>query len=168
MIVAETDGEAEELHREYQEAGSWEGGLVLLGGWSGLDLGSLAPGAPLESSGNNAVRGAAGLVGGDGKTWNAEDVGASLAVGGATPVIVGSPTTVADELERWLTVGDIDGFNLTSIHMPHTYQSFIDLVVPELRRRGLLGEAAGSTLRERVGFDGPRSQSPVVRAAREH
>lgn len=65
---------------------------------------------------------------------------------------VGTPTVVADEIERWLDVDGIDGINLRQYHSFGTAQDFAELVVPELRRRGRLAEAGeqdGGTLRER-------------------
>ena len=43
---------------------------------------------------------------------------------------------MADELESWIEETGLDGFNLTRIVTPESYVDFIDLVVPELQRRG--------------------------------
>jgi hypothetical protein len=45
---------------------------------------------------------------------------------------------VADELESWIAETGLDGFNLTRIVTPESYVDFIDLVIPELQRRGSL------------------------------
>lgn len=73
-------------------------------------------------------------------------------------IAVGSPTEVADEIESWLDEHDIDGINLVQYHSFDTARDFIELAVPELRRRGRLREAytPGETLRERVHGHGPR------------
>ncbi|MBH0236534.1 NtaA/DmoA family FMN-dependent monooxygenase [Methylobrevis albus] len=65
--------------------------------------------------------------------------------------IVGSPTTVADELEEMFTSRACDGFVLTPNTFPTSHESFARAVVPELQRRGLFRKAyAGKTLREHV------------------
>ncbi|WP_426217843.1 LLM class flavin-dependent oxidoreductase [Pseudomonas sp. DWRC2-2] len=66
--------------------------------------------------------------------------------------VAGTPTAVADEIERWLDVDGIDGINLRQYLSFETARDFIDLVVPELRRRGRFREryTPGETLRERL------------------
>jgi long-chain alkane monooxygenase len=66
--------------------------------------------------------------------------------------VVGSPTVVADELEKWVDEGGVDGINLRQFLTPGTAEDFIELVVPELRRRGRYRESYvdGETLRERL------------------
>jgi alkanesulfonate monooxygenase SsuD/methylene tetrahydromethanopterin reductase-like flavin-dependent oxidoreductase (luciferase family) len=57
------------------------------------------------------------------------------------PVPVGSPPHIADELERWIEEGGVDGFNIFPVYSPGSYGEFVDLVVPELQRRGLFRTA---------------------------
>jgi hypothetical protein len=68
------------------------------------------------------------------------------------PVSVGSPSTVADELERWIEEADVDGFNLGYVTTPGTFEDVVDLLVPELRRRGIYAPASKKplTAREKV------------------
>jgi alkanesulfonate monooxygenase SsuD/methylene tetrahydromethanopterin reductase-like flavin-dependent oxidoreductase (luciferase family) len=77
---------------------------------------------------------------------------------------VGTPAQVADELQRWFEGGAADGFNLLPPSVPRTLSDFVDLVVPELRRRGLFREDyEGRTLRENLGLPRPahwRAASP--------
>ncbi len=69
------------------------------------------------------------------------------------PTFAGSPSDVADEMERWFTAGACDGFVLAATHLPGAYQDFVDLVVPQLQARGLFQqEYQGTTLRERLGL----------------
>ncbi|PIK73816.1 5,10-methylene tetrahydromethanopterin reductase, partial [Methylobacterium frigidaeris] len=73
------------------------------------------------------------------------------AIGGRGPVLVGSAAQVADALEAWMDETDIDGFNLSYAVTPEGYGDFIDLVVPELQRRGRYKTAyAPGPLREKV------------------
>ena len=91
------------------------------------------------------------------RTWTVGDLAEFVAIGGRGPVIVGSPTTVADELERWAEESGVDGFNICAAVRPADLERSAALVTPELRRRGLLPAPGGEpvTLRERIGGAGP-------------
>ncbi|EIZ78140.1 luciferase-like monooxygenase [Novosphingobium sp. Rr 2-17] len=79
-------------------------------------------------------------------------------------VLVGTPTDVVDELEAWFESGAADGFNILAPTFPYGLDDVIELVLPELRRRGLFREDyEGSTLREHLGLKRP--DAGFVRAA---
>lgn len=80
--------------------------------------------------------------------------------------IVGTAEEIADELEeRFLNYG-ADGFNVMSPALPWGLTDFIELVVPELRRRGLFrSEYQGSTLREHLGLSRPYSGASLITPA---
>lgn len=66
---------------------------------------------------------------------------------------VGTPKTIADVMEEWVTTGAADGFNILPHVMPAGVDDFVTLVVPELQRRGLFKrEYQGSTLRDLLGL----------------
>jgi FMN-dependent oxidoreductase (nitrilotriacetate monooxygenase family) len=152
-IVAETDELAREKYREYLSRASYDGALTLFGGWTGIDLSAYSPDEVLEHVHSEAIQ---SVVENFSKadptrTWTPEEIGRFLGIGGLGPVAVGSPATVADELERWVAEADVDGFNLAYAITPGTFEDFIDLVVPELQRRGLVwDDYAGNTLRESI------------------
>ena len=74
-----------------------------------------------------------------------------IGLGGRGPVLVGDPKQIADQLEMWQDETGIDGFNLARTVVPESYEHFIDLVVPELQRRGLFRTAyEGHTLRDHL------------------
>ena len=50
--------------------------------------------------------------------------------------MVGSPEEVAEELVAWVDETDVDGFNLAYAVTPESFADFVDLVVPELQKRG--------------------------------
>ena len=61
--------------------------------------------------------------------------------------MVGTPATIADEMEEWLHGGGCDGFNIMFPYVPGGLDDFVDRVVPELQRRGLFRrEYEGRTL----------------------
>ena len=55
-------------------------------------------------------------------------------------------------MEKWFLEGAADGFNVMPAYFPGAFEEFVDLVVPELQRRGLYPKAyAGTTLRDHLG-----------------
>jgi FMN-dependent oxidoreductase (nitrilotriacetate monooxygenase family) len=69
---------------------------------------------------------------------------------------VGTARTIADEMQEWLDTEGSDGFNVMFPWLPGGLDAFVDHVVPELQRRGLLRrEYEGSTLRENLGLPRP-------------
>lgn len=81
---------------------------------------------------------------------------------------VGTASQVADAFEQWIDIADVDGFNLGYVITPGSFEDAVELLVPELRRRGLLAEAIPEdapqqTLREQiygVGQKGLRKDHP--------
>ena len=61
----------------------------------------------------------------------------TLAAGGGHCTMVGTPETIADEIERWYRVGAADGFNLMPPSYPDGLEDFVDHVIPVLQQRGL-------------------------------
>jgi N-acetyl-S-(2-succino)cysteine monooxygenase len=67
--------------------------------------------------------------------------------------VIGTPAKVADLMEEWFTTGAADGFNVQPPDLPGAGRDFVDLVIPELQRRGLFRrEYEGLTLRENLGL----------------
>ncbi len=72
---------------------------------------------------------------------------------------VGTPASIADEMEEWLFSEGSDGFNIMFPYLPGGLDDFVDMVVPELQRRGLFRrEYEGSTLRENLGLRRPENR----------
>ncbi|WP_336715661.1 LLM class flavin-dependent oxidoreductase [Arthrobacter sp. USHLN218] len=156
-VVADSDAEAEKLHREYQSYSSRDGALTFYGGWSGLDLSRYAGEEELKYLDTNAARSALSIftTADPQRSWTPNAVADYLGIGGIGPVLVGSPETVADEIERWVDVAGLDGINLAYAITPGSFEQFVDLVVPELRKRGRVWEDyEGSTLREYLAGPG--------------
>jgi FMN-dependent oxidoreductase (nitrilotriacetate monooxygenase family) len=71
---------------------------------------------------------------------------------------VGTPATIANQMEEWLFTEACDGFNVMFPYLPAGLDDFVDRVVPELQRRGLLRrEYEGATLRENLGLPRPQN-----------
>jgi alkanesulfonate monooxygenase SsuD/methylene tetrahydromethanopterin reductase-like flavin-dependent oxidoreductase (luciferase family) len=67
--------------------------------------------------------------------------------------LVGTAGSIADALEQWFRENAADGFNLVPPDMPGSLDDFVELVVPELQRRGLFRtQYTGATLRDHLGL----------------
>jgi FMN-dependent oxidoreductase (nitrilotriacetate monooxygenase family) len=73
--------------------------------------------------------------------------------------VVGTPQDVADYIEERFTTAAADGFTVSFPYLPGTLTDFVDLVVPELQRRGLFRtDYVGTTLREHLGLERPAAR----------
>jgi FMN-dependent oxidoreductase (nitrilotriacetate monooxygenase family) len=74
-------------------------------------------------------------------------------------VVVGTPETIADQMQSWFENGAADGFNVMPPVLPESLVEFIDHVIPILQERGLFRtEYEGRTLRENLGLERPANQ----------
>ena len=75
------------------------------------------------------------------------------------PSMVGTATTIADEMEDWFSQDACDGFTVMFPYLPAGLDDFVNKVVPELQRRDLLRRSyQGKTLRENLGLPRPENQ----------
>ncbi|MDD2546014.1 MAG: LLM class flavin-dependent oxidoreductase [Burkholderiaceae bacterium] len=77
--------------------------------------------------------------------------------------LVGTPTQIADQLEERFVHRGADGFNVMAPVMPTGLTDFAELVLPELRRRGLARtEYDGTTLRANLGLARPGDRAGLA------
>ena len=82
--------------------------------------------------------------------------------------MVGTPETIADEMEEWLETGGSDGFTVHFPFLPDGLNDVVDRVIPEIQRRGLFRmEYEGQTLRENLGLPRPENRFFTERNAAE-
>ena len=138
VIVAPTAAEAHERRAEYERYVDVEASLTLLSGWTGVDFSRYPLDAAIEYLDTDAGRTAlASFSSADpDRRWTVAEAARFIGLGGRGPVITGDPAQVADALERWADTTGIDGFNLAYAVAPETIRDVVDLVVPELQRRG--------------------------------
>jgi alkanesulfonate monooxygenase len=158
VIVARTNAEAEDRVASYRDCIVPEAALALASGWSGVDFAQWRLDDEVQNLPGEGIQGtikALQLSAGDG-ALTVRHAAAELGLGGAGAVIAGSPTCVADELERWIDETDADGFNLTRVVIPETYDDIVALLVPELQRRGRYKQAyEPGTFRQKLLGKGP-------------
>ncbi|MGQ0482203.1 MAG: LLM class flavin-dependent oxidoreductase [Pseudonocardia sp.] len=72
------------------------------------------------------------------------------------PRFVGTGEQVAEQMHEWFDDEACDGFVLGATHLPGTFEEFVRMVVPQLRKRGVFREAySGPTLRDHLGLPRP-------------
>ncbi len=161
VITAPTSEEAHAKYDDYQRHVDIDAALVLLSGWTGVDFSRIALDATIEYIETEAGRSAlASLSAADpSRTWTVREAARFIGLGGRGPILVGSPPEVADQLELWMEQTGIDGFNLAFAIAHDTMRDVVELIVPELQRRGRYpgdGDSLGATLRHRLTGKGSR------------
>ena len=159
VIVDETDAKAQAKWQELKSYTSYEGALALLSGWTGIDFGQYQPDQVLKHIHTNAIQSAveAFSTADPDKQWTVRELANWVGIGGFGPLIVGSPQTVADELQAWVEETDVDGFNFAYALAHETFRDVVELLVPELQKRGVYKtEYAAGTLRDKLFGAGPR------------
>lgn len=139
-VIGKTHEEAEAKYQEALKYASYEGGLAFWSGNAGIDLGAYDPDEEISESNTTTDHRVQSLVtnlayrGTDLPRWTPRNIGKQISIGGNGPVPVGTAEEVADELERWIDLADLDGFNIGYISNPGTFEEVVELLVPELRR----------------------------------
>jgi FMN-dependent oxidoreductase (nitrilotriacetate monooxygenase family) len=156
LIIDETDEKAQKRFEEYQNYSSYDGSLVFMSGWSGVDFGQYAPTDALKKVETNAIVSMVEHFAGKDRAWTVDELAKWGGIGGVGPVFVGSPNTIADILQEWVEETDVDGFNLAYAVTPESFEQAVDLLVPELQKRGVYPTTyKPGTLREKLFGEGP-------------
>lgn len=153
VIVGPTEEAARAKYAEYLNYASAEAGLAHFAASTGIDFADYELDEPIQHVKGNAIQSATKIL--KNNDWTRQKLLDQHALGGRYITLIGSPEQVADELESWIAETGLDGFNLTRIVTPESYEDFIDLVIPELQRRGSYKTAyEHGTLREKLFEDG--------------
>ena len=163
-IVAKSKSEAQEKRDFLETLVPDQVGVDLVSSWCGLDLSTCPIDGPLPPLPDVSTY--------DGQRTNLErlkafakeglsirEIARRISNAGTGPVMAGTPTDIADEMEAWYTESAADGFNLMFPLLPDDLLDFARLVVPELQRRGLTRtEYPKGTLRDRLGLPRPTNR----------
>jgi len=167
VIVGATEELARAKHREYLEYASAEGGVAHFAASTGIDFAEYQLDEPIQYVKSNAIQSATKNL--KNNDWTRRRLLEQHALGGRYITLIGSPEQVSDELESWIAETGLDGFNLTRIVTPESCADFIDLVIPELQRRGSYKTAYDNgTLREKLFREGPRLPESHAGAGYRH
>lgn len=165
-IIGRTEEEAKEKHEKALNVADVIGGLAQFSGYTGIDMSVFPLDEPFTSS---TLKGGAGIQSvlnafeastdssssdaASSEPWTPRRLGMRMALGGLHPCPVGSVSQVADIFEEWVTEADCDGFNVAYVSNPGSFEDVVDLLVPELQRRGLMWDdydSPGGTFRENL------------------
>ena len=159
IVTAPSAGEAQAKLADYESHIDIEAALALLSGWTGVDFSRQPLDTAIAYIDTDAGRSAlASLSAADpGRTWTVREAARFIGLGGRGPVLVGDPVQVADQLEAWVEATGIDGFNLAFAVAHESMRDVVELIVPELQRRGRYrSDYAGGTLRGQLLGAGAR------------
>jgi long-chain alkane monooxygenase len=159
VLVGRDHEDAQAKADTYVNLSSPEGQLVRWCLWTDLDLAGYPGDYPVSQVGGHGTRSFVEYLKSisPDKEWTIDDVKAMVArvqrPGPEAPnTLFGTPGEVADQMERWMTVAGVDGFNLYPCPPTSGIDDICELLVPELQRRGMFRTAydpAERTLRER-------------------
>jgi len=160
-FVGRTKEEAEAFHRELQDLIVPEVGLALLIELLGeFDLsaypldGPLPPIDAIPEGSKSRFELVTKLA--RANNYTIRQTYESIASASGHGLIMGSPEEIADHMELWFREEACDGFNLLPPVTPKAFDDFVDLVVPELQRRGIVqSEYRPGTLRDKLGLPRP-------------
>lgn len=164
LMVGRTRAEAEDKYAALQELVHPEVGLSLLSNLIGVDLSGLPvdeplPELPVTNAGTSHQKVLIDRARRDGLTIR--QLYAATVGGRGHWELVGTAGEIADRLEERFLAEACDGFNVMPPY-PGELEQIVDLVIPELRRRGLVAESyEGTTLRENLGIPRPPAFRPA-------
>ena len=149
-VIGASEAEARERQEEHNSLVPIEGGMAILSAHLDFDLSALPPDAIMaERPEPQLQRLRTRFFKEDGTPMTVSEVAARHGRSVGLPQFVGTPASIADQLEAFADTAGGDGFMLSAIDSPGAIEDFVDLVVPELQRRGLYRTAyKGRTLRE--------------------
>jgi FMN-dependent oxidoreductase (nitrilotriacetate monooxygenase family) len=154
VILGETESIAREKAAYLESLVSAEVGVCDISNGLGVDLSQYPLDKPLEDM--EMTEGARGVLdvilqGSRAGSLTLRDAGYRYAISQLTPALVGTPEMVADRLQDMFESHCCDGFVVCPCVTPGGYTQFVNMVVPELQRRGLYRtEYTGRTLREHI------------------
>ncbi len=162
VTVAPTLEEARNKAQELQELIHPAHGLAYLSRRLGHDVTGMDPDRPmpdLAAVDDVGTRSGQMLEMAKRENWTLRQLYQHFAATRGHMVLVGTPATVVDAMQEWFETGACDGFNLVPPMFPDDLDAFVDLVVPELQRRGIFRKRyEGSTLRDLLGLEVPESR----------
>lgn len=136
-ILGESEAHAREKQEEHNALVPLEGGLAILSGHLDFDLSTIPLDALMAHRTERELqRMQTRYRTPTGEPLTLREVAQRHGQSVGLLQMVGTPSQVADQMEAYFDAVGGDGFMLSPIYTPGAIEEFVDLVVPELRRRG--------------------------------
>jgi FMN-dependent oxidoreductase (nitrilotriacetate monooxygenase family) len=168
-IVGRTKEEAQETWYQLNQLVDIDNGIEQLSARFGFDLSDYPLDGPVPNvgateGGQSRVKLLTDLAARENLTLR--ELAAVAAGSRGHRVVVGTAAEIADDFQLWLEQQGADGFNIMPAVLPNQLELFVELVIPELRRRGLFREEyQHATLRENLGLPEPAINFANVKSA---
>lgn len=171
IFVGETEEEAEADYRRLQDLIPEEVGIQVLSRIVGVDLSAYSPDDPLpdlpDTLGIRAFRNVLQKLSRE-DGYSIRQLYQHVLPARGHVVFKGSAKQVADMMEEWYRDKACDGFNMVAAYLPGGLEKVVDILIPELQRRGLFRtEYEGTTLRDSLGLPRPENRFFAAGAAVE-
>lgn len=162
-IVGRTRQEAQDKYDFLQSLIHTEAGLLQISRTMGVDLTGVDPDKPLPDM-DVATLPQSRAVGiyeqSKRENMTVRETYEKLVVSKGHRQLIGSASDIADSFQDWFEQGGADGFNIMPPYMPGGLDDFVELVVPELQRRGLFRTRyEGHMLRDNLGLPRPAARA---------
>lgn len=143
VVLGDTHDEAKRKLAEIKTQGDDEGAKAMFSGWTGIDIDKFANDDVLTDVDHLATASAVRRwqdayprV----KKWTKRAIIEEIKISGSGPAIIGTAEEAADEIQDWVDVSNIDGFNFAYTILPEYFEEIVDKLLPELRKRGLVSD----------------------------
>jgi FMN-dependent oxidoreductase (nitrilotriacetate monooxygenase family) len=153
-IIGETESIAQEKRDYINDLVDTDLGIALVSAHVGLDLSQYSISKPISDIlVETGSRGSFDVIlqGTKADNLTLGEAARRFAISELCPQIVGTPESVADQLQEIFEKKGCDGFIVTPTEMPGSFESFTRSVVPILQERGIFRkDYPGKTLRETI------------------
>ncbi len=165
-IIGSTEHEAQELARQLDELrvpeyGLWQLANILETDTSAFELDKPLPDFVFARAKLEGAQSRSDLILelAQRESLTVREILSRLGGGRGHFTFIGTPDQVVDTIVAWFEGGAADGFNIMAAALPSGLETFIEQVLPILRRKGLFREEyTGTTLRDHYGLAVPANQ----------
>jgi N-acetyl-S-(2-succino)cysteine monooxygenase len=170
FVLGRSEAEAREHHAALQESITDEAALRTVMRLSGgLDLTKYPLDGPLpELPPSNTARARQQIMIDLARREHLSilQLGRKFAEANGHHVFVGTGPQLADLMQHWFEAGAADGFTMIPPYLSYPFEQFVELVTPELQRRGIFRtEYDSNTLRGNLGIPAPANRFAAARGA---
>ncbi|MFT6581396.1 MAG: FMN-dependent oxidoreductase (nitrilotriacetate monooxygenase family) [Alphaproteobacteria bacterium] len=152
VILGSSEQEARDKQAEHNALVEPEAGMTILSAHLDFDLSQLPPGSIMETHQHPQLQRMKTRYRTDeGRPLTVAEVAQNHGQSVGLPQFVGTPVSVTDQLLDFIDHVGGDGFMLSPIYSPGAINEFVELVVPELQKRGRFRKRySGKMLRDHL------------------